>query len=260
MLFSFFFTFSGPVYPFHFIFRLPPGSSFFDREPEIVSASSPINFCSCIEAVESMTSTAFVDLDPMKFNLATNQIGYLCDPLYEDCSPTCDKFENIMYKPLLNYLDVTDEIIQNNNIPIGRSLSGRLEPGFLSDQSPNATDDEDYDITLKEKSMGKGIEWDIVQHYEPDKEELEYDDIKPESSSRNDVFDEVKGKSRKLWKDIELNYPTPNGLSEEDVHFLCLNTLVNSSIGRVCSDMMNGNIMHALDVCVLGKKKEWFLY
>ena len=50
-----------------------------------------------------------------------------------------------------------------------------------------------------------------------------------------------------------LTYPTPSGLSEEEVFQICSDVVVNSSIAKACGRFFDRDIMQAVDICVMGK-------
>lgn len=56
-----------------------------------------------------------------------------------------------------------------------------------------------------------------------------------------------------------LTYPTPSGLSEEEVFQICTDAIVNSSIAKACGRFFDRDIMQAVDICVMGKKVKVFL-
>ena len=57
-------------------------------------------------------------------------------------------------------------------------------------------------------------------------------------------------------QDVEgvLEYPTVSGMTEENVFRLCTDVLVNSSVAKKCGRFFDRDIMHAIDMCVVGKK------
>jgi hypothetical protein len=56
-------------------------------------------------------------------------------------------------------------------------------------------------------------------------------------------------------QDVEgvLEYPTVSGLTEEFVFRLCTDVLVNSTVAKKCGRFFDRDIMHAIDMCVVGK-------
>ena len=48
-------------------------------------------------------------------------------------------------------------------------------------------------------------------------------------------------------------YPTLSGLTEESVFGLCTEVVVNSSVAKKCGRFFDRDIMHAIDMCVLGE-------
>ena len=56
-------------------------------------------------------------------------------------------------------------------------------------------------------------------------------------------------------QDVEgvLEYPTMSGLTEERVFQHCTDVLVNSTLAKKCGRFFDRDIMHAIDMCVVGK-------
>lgn len=53
--------------------------------------------------------------------------------------------------------------------------------------------------------------------------------------------------------EVIIDYPTLSGLTEESIFELCTDVVVNSSVAKRCGKYFDRDIMHAIDMCVVGE-------
>ncbi|XP_009998690.1 PREDICTED: von Willebrand factor D and EGF domain-containing protein-like [Chaetura pelagica] len=231
--------------------RLPPGTSLFDKTPPPSEGKQMKNYCRCQK--ESNRSVPMMNM-PNAFQTPFPQ------------SSGCH-YDQVDFTSAIPYLDVTSEFVTHSETETRRKdgkLSAKVfhqrhlhksvqKRGSPEDRLKPLTDN----VSMKNNSSINSTKprEDLKRakrqgdYYEYSSFHLLHGSSQRDSESfayffPEDYFEGIRTK-------LPLSWPTPNGLTATKAQEICHQILANSSIGLACKGLLGKQMDEAIDICLL---------
>nr|XP_038964973.1 von Willebrand factor D and EGF domain-containing protein [Rattus norvegicus] len=236
--------------------RLLPGKSMFDKIPTSPPFPAKPSYCSC-------------SLGTSTHHLLSHHLG---SRSHSEMASSCKDVKHIHFSSLIPDLDINSEYInsealigkinlhaptEENNLNVSLQEHGHpslLKPELNLQHPGNKTQNPPTYLSNEKHSEDQEMRNDLQSRWKRHNLKDFHPVFTFQSLGQGNLeefsYFFPEDHSEVSQQEFVPSWPTPSGLTEFNVLAICEQTLVNSSIGRLCLPFLGRTLNHVMDMCV----------